>query len=272
MDRLMCLQVQSSGEPVEVHVNGVPVLSLPAGGGSRAVTVHEFLQNGSNRLTLVIAPLPIAQAVVAPDTPAQPRVAARAAHARARLVLLRQGKSLADEAVRVLAEVAWAVEEGAAFQAPTALHEELQLPVAFPRWRWLDAPPLTPSPPERQQLQATLQRLAFDLSRGHADSLVDVCRLKLEELDLAYQRPAGHGAATLRARVQQCWEAGTLASLVPPTAETLLLRRVADGRLLDALNPLGSPVLGTANDGIALGNIAWPLRLTLIEGKVYVLR
>ena len=272
MDRLMCLQVQSSGEPVEVHVNGVPVLSLPAGGGSRAVTVHEFLQNGSNRLSLVIAPLPVAQVVVAPDAPAQPRLAARAAQARARLVLLRQGKSLADEAVRVLAEVSWAVEDGESFQAPTVRHEELQLPVAFPRWRWLDAPPLTPSAPERQQLLAALQRLAFDLARGHADSLVAACRLKLEELDLAYQRPAGHGAAALRALVQQRWEAGALASLAPPTAETLLLRRVADGRLLDALNPLGAPALGTANDDAGPGNVAWPLRLTLIEGKVYVLR
>ena len=272
MDRLMCLQLQSSSEPVEVHVNGVPVLSLPAGGGSRAVTVHEFLQNGSNRLSLAIAPLPVAQAVVAPDSPAQPRLAARAAQARARLVLLRQGKSLADEAVRVLAEVAWAVQEGQSFQAPTVLHEELQLPVAFPRWRWLDAPAIAPTAPDRQQLLALLQRLAFDLARGQADSLVDACRLKLEEIDVAYQRPAGHGAAALRALVQQRWETGALPSLEPPTAETLLLRRVADGRLLDALNPLGAPALGTANDDVTPGNVAWPLRLTLIEGKAYVLR
>lgn len=272
MDRLMCLQVHTSGEPVEVHVNGVPVLALPAGAGSQSVTVHEFLQNGSNRISLVVAPLPLAQAVVAPDAPAQPRMAARAAHARARLVLLRQGKSLADEAVRVLAEVAWAAEEGTRFDAPTALHQELQLPVAFPRWRWLDAPALSPSATDRQTVLAALQRIAFDLSRGHADSLLAACRLRLEEVDQAYQRPAGHGAAALREQVQQLWQAGVLATLAPPTADTLLLRRVADGRLLDCLNPLGAPALSTANDDLAVGNVAWPLRLTLIEGNVYVLR
>lgn len=272
MDRLMCLQVQTSGEPVEVQVNGLPVLALPAGAGSQSVTVHEFLQNGSNRISLVVAPPPLAQAVVAPDAPAQPRMAARASHARARLVLLRQGKSLADEAVRVLAEVVWAVDEGTRFDAPTALHQELQLPVAFPRWRWLDAPPLNPSAADRQTLLATLQRIAFDLSRGQPDSLLAVCRLKLEEVDQAYQRPAGHGARALREQVQQLWQAGALASLVPPTAETLLLRRVADGRLLECLHPLGVPVLSTTNDDLALGNVAWPLRLTLIDGNVYVLR
>lgn len=272
MDRLMCLHVQTSGEPVEALVNGVPVLSLPAGAGSQSVTVHEYLQNGSNRISLAVAPPPVALAVAAPNAPAQPRLASRAAHARARLVLLRQGKSLADEAVRVLAEVNWAVEEGASFEAPTLQHQDLELPVAFPRWRWLDAPVLNPSPQDRQTVLATLQRIAFDLSRGNPDSFLAACRLKLEEVDQAYQRPAGHGAAALREQVQALWKAGALETLQPPTVETLLPRLVAGGRLLECLNPMGAPVLGSQNDDVTLGNIAWPLRLTLIEGKVYVLR
>jgi hypothetical protein len=272
MDRLMCLHVQTSSEPVEVLVNGVPVLSLPAGPGSQSVTVHEYLQNGSNRITLVVAPPPIALAVAAPDAPAQPRMAARAAQARARLVLLRQGKSLADEVVRVLAEVAWAIEEGHSFEAPTARHQDLELPVGFPRWRWLDAPVLNPGPGDRQLVLAALQRIAFDLSRGNPDSLLLACRLRLEELDQAYQRPAGNSAAALREQVQQLWQAGALATLQPPTPETLLLRVVAGGRLLECLNPMGAPVISSQNDDAEHGNIAWPLRLTLIEGKVYVLR
>lgn len=268
----MCLHAQSSGEPIEVLVNGVPVLALPAGVGSQAVTVHEFLQNGSNRITLVVAPAPLAQAVAAPDAPAQPRLATRAGYARARLVLLRQGKCLADEAVRVLAEVSWGVEEGTSFDAPTVQHQDLELPVGFPRWRWLDAPLLNPGPQERHTILATLQRLAFDLSRGDPESFLAACRLKLEEVDQAYQRPAGEGAAALREQVQQLWKAGALATLEPPTADKLLLRPVAGGRLLDCLNPMGAPVLSSLNDDITLGNMGWPLRLTLIEGKVYVLR
>lgn len=268
----MCLHVQTSGEPVEVHVNGVPMLALPAGAGSQSVTVHEVLQNGSNRISLVVAPPPVAQAVAAPNAPAQPRVASRPAQARARLVLLRQGKSLADEAVRVLAEVNWAVEEGAAFEAPAVMHQDLELPVGFPRWRWLDAPVLNPGPQERQTVLALVQRITFDLSRGNPDSLLAACRLKLEEVDQAYQRTAGTSAAALREQVQQLWQAGALATLQPPTAETLLLRVVAGGRLLECLNPLGAPALSSRNDEAAMGNIAWPLRLTLIEGKVYVLR
>lgn len=272
MDRVMCIHAQTSHEPIEVLVNGVPVLRLPAGPGSQSVSVHEFLQNGSNRISLVVAPPPLALAVTAPDAPAQPRLAGRPGQAQARLVLLRQGKSLADEAVRVLAEVAWSVEEGASFDAPTALHRDLELPVGFPRWRWLDAPVLNPGPQDRHTVLATLQRIAFDLSRGNPDSLLAACRLCLEEIDQAYQSPTGHAAAALREQVQQLWQAGALATLQPPTAETLLLRPVAGGRLLECLHPMGMPVLSSQNDDATLGNIAWPLRLTLIEGKVYVLR
>lgn len=272
MDRIMCVHVQTSGEPVEVQVNGVPVLSLPAGAGSQSIAVHEYLQNGSNRISLVVAPPLVALAVAAPNAPAQPRMAARAAQARARLVLLRQGKSLADEAVRVLAEVAWAVAEGASFEAPTVQHQDLELPVGFPRWRWLDAPVLNPGPQDRQMLLAAVQRMAFDLSRGNPESFLLACRLKLEELDQAYQRPAGHSATALREQVRQLWQAGVLSTLQPPTAESLMLRVAAGGRLLECLTPVGAPVLSSQNDDAALGNVAWPLRLTLIEGKVYVLR
>jgi hypothetical protein len=256
MERLMCLHVQTSGEPVEVSVNGLPVLSLPAGPGSQSVTVHEFLQNGSNRISLVVAPPPLALAMAMPNAPAQPRMASRPAQARARLVLLRKGKSLADEAVRVLAEVNWAVEEGAAFEAPTAVHQDLELPVGFRRWRWLDAPVLNLGPLERQTVLAFVQRIAFELSRGNPDAWLTASRLKHEEMGQAYQRPDGEVEALLREEVQQLWKAGALATL----------------RLLECLNPMGAPVLSTQNDGVKLGNVAWALRLTLIEGKVYILR
>lgn len=272
MDRLMCLHAQSSGLPIEVQVNGVPVLSLPAGVASQSVTVHEFLHNGSNRVSLVVDPAPAALSVTAPDAPQAPRLATASAWARARLVLLRQGKSLADEAVRVLAEVAWAVEEGQAYTSPTVCHQDLDLPVSFPRWRWLDAPAPALTLQDRHRVLAEVQRMAFDLSRGRPDSLLTACRLKLEELDHAYQRSPGHGALALRQQVQTLWQAGVLATLSPPEPGGLLLRPVAEGRLLDAITPTGAPVLSTRNEDPALGNIAWPLRLTLIEGNVYVLR
>lgn len=279
----MSLHVQTSGEPVEAQVNGVPVLRLPAGAGSQSVAVHEHLVNGSNRISLVIGALPPTPPVALAGHPAaaaaaaaagagQLRIAQRPAQARARLVLLRRGKSLADEPLRVLAEVPWAVQEGDRFEAPCTLHQDLDLPLGFPRWRWLDAPLQDGAPQDGLVVLATLQRLAFDLSRGQPDSLLAACRLKLEELDQAYQTPPGHAAAALRAQVQRLWEGGTLRTLEPPTALSLCLRAVAGGRLVECLNPSGQPVLCSRGDGPGAMGAAWPLRCTLIDGTVYVLR
>ena len=60
--------------------------------------------------------------------------------------------------------------------------------------------------------------------------------------------------------------------VVPPTAEEIVLRPVVQGRIVDCLTPQGGPALRTRNEAPALGEHAWPLRLALVEGRIYVLR
>ena len=151
------------------------------------------------------------------------------------------------------------------------MEKTLELPLTFARWRWLDTPVITLRPAERQQVLGFVQRLAFDLSRGDPEALISASRLKLEELAQAYQWPPEQILARWRAQVQQLHLAKSLKALAPPDADGLLLRPVASGRLLDCLNPLGEPVLSLPPDGPAAGQ-AWPLRLALVEGQVYVLR
>jgi len=270
MDRLMCLHVQSCTEAVELWVNGLPVMRLPAGGTAQTLTVHEYLQAGANRLTLVVAPSPLLQAAGAPA--AVPRLAPKPLQVQARLLLLRSGKRVADGSARVLAELNWHAAEGQAFDAPTIVNQELELPVAFPRWRWLDAPAITFGPAERALALAFVQRCCFELSRGNPDGLIAASRLKYEELGQAYQVPEAELVGGLRDQVQALWKSQALAKLVPPTAESLLLRPVAAGRLIECLNLMGEPALRTQNDDPKLANAAWPLRLTIMDGKVYVLR
>lgn len=266
MDRLMCLQIDSNGEAVEALVNGMPVARLAAGGGSRCVTVHEYLLAGQNRIGLSVAPPPLAQAAA----PQQPRLATADRVVRARLMLLRQGKR-ADDDARVLGEVSWAVAEGDSFDAPASAEKTLDLPLTFARWRWLDAPVIALGPAERQRVLGFVQRLAFDLSRGDPEALIKASRLKFEELAQAYQWPPEQVLARLRAQVQGLHVAQALKALAPPAADGLLLRPVAGGRLLDCLNPLGEPVLSLPPHGPTAGQ-AWPLRLAIVEGQVYVLR
>jgi hypothetical protein len=266
MERLMVLQLESGGCAVEVLLNGMPVASLGPLGGRVGVAVHEYTLAGKNQLALVICPPP-----PGPAAPAQPRVAIGATWARARLVLLRKGQGAADANARVLASVEWATEEGKSYEAPTTQNAEIDLPVAFPRWRWLDAPVINLTPPVLRQVLEFVQQQALELSRGNPEPMLAAAKLRFDELALAYQHTAAQGVQRFRDHLQRLYADKAL-KIVPPTAEELVLRPVLGGRLVECLSPLGGPVLRTQNEDPALANHSWPLRLAMVEGKIYVLR
>lgn len=266
MDRLMVLQLESAGCSAEALVNGLPVLALPAVGGRACLAVHEYVVSGRNQIGLAAGVPPPGQAA-AP----QPRVAIGPTWARARLVLVRAGQGPNDPNARVLSTLEWAVEEGQSWEAPLAKTSDVELPVNFPRWRWLDAPPIVLTPVSQRQILEFLQQLAVELSRGNPEPLLAAAKLRFDELGLAYQHSAAEGVQRFREHLQELFAAKAL-KIVPPLAETLLLRPVAGARLIECLDPLGAPVLRTQNDDATVGNQSWPIRLAMVEGKIYVLR
>lgn len=266
MERLLMLHLQSRHCAAEVHLNGLPVAFVGAGGGEVCLAVHEYTLAGTNQIELVAG-----AGIPGQPVPAQPRAALEPTFARARLVLARQGYSALDPNVRVLATVEWTAPEGQSYEAPASRKHTVELPVNFPRWRWLDAPPIPQNVGVQRQVLEFLQQLALELSMGRPDALLAAARLRFEELALAYQRPPEQGMQRFREHLQRLYAARAL-KLVAPTAEELTLRPVHDGRLIDCLTPLGAPALRTQNTDPALGNAAWPLRLAMVEGKIYVLR
>ncbi|MBX3604147.1 MAG: hypothetical protein KF788_02685 [Piscinibacter sp.] len=266
MDRLMVLELESAGCSAEAVVNGLPVVALPATGGSACLAVHEYIVAGRNQIGLAAGVPPPGQ----PATP-QPRVAIGPTWARARLVLVRAGQAPSDPNARVLSTVEWAVEEGQSYEAPVTRTSEVELPVNFPRWRWLDAPPIALNAATQRQILEFLQQLAVELGRGNAEPLLAAAKLRFDELALAYQSTTPEGMQRFRDQLQRLFEQKAL-KIVPPLAESLLLRPVAGARLIECLDPLGAPVLRTQNDDATVGDQSWPIRLAMVEGKIYVLR
>ena len=123
MDRLMVMLLESHGCSAELQLNGMPIAALPPLGGRTCLAVHEYTLAGRNQIALTVSPMPAGQ----PATP-QPRVAIGATWARARLMLLRTGQSIADPNARTLASVDWATEEGQSYDAPTQKSAEVELP------------------------------------------------------------------------------------------------------------------------------------------------
>ncbi|MEO7150835.1 MAG: hypothetical protein ABIX46_03850, partial [Burkholderiaceae bacterium] len=154
MERVLMLTLESVGCAVEARLNGMPVAALGPAGGRVAVAVHEYTLSGRNQLGLAIGG-------AAPGAVAQPRVATAAVWARARLMLVRQGHAPVDERSRELAALDWAAAEGSSYETPALRTSEVELPVNFQRWRWLDAPPITLTPAVQRQVLEFVQQLAL---------------------------------------------------------------------------------------------------------------
>ncbi len=277
MDRVLVLRLESLGIVAEAVFNGVPLLRTaaqpqdPAAGPAEpqclSISVNEYVTAGSNLLELRLQPPAPGQ----PDE-AEPWLSDGQRGACLRLLLPRKGQRAHPENARTLAQLDWAPVADAVVELPALVTQALDLPINFPRWRWLDAPPLV-TPAELAALQAPaaafLQGLALGLSRGDADALLQASRLRLEELSQAYQHDLADNVNRVRQQVQQLHTAQALRPAMPK-ASTLLLRAVAGGRLLECLAPDGQALLRSAVAGG--GQVAWPLRLAHIEGRFYVLR
>ena len=264
MERLLVLRLACSGCTAEAVINGVPLARV---GGAQSVVslpVHEYWLAGGNALALQVHPGPPG-AAPAPE----PRLSNGQAWASLRLLLPRVG-GLADPAsARTVAQLDWAPAADEVYQAPALVATTVDLPIAFPRWRWLDAPLIDDLPAVQADAAAYLLEIALGLARGNPEPLIHASRLRLEELATAYQRPLADDVARLRQQVQGLHAQQPLKPALP-SAATLLLRPVAGGRLLECLRQDGQALLQSPLAGGAIWQ--WPLRIAAVEGRFYVLR
>jgi hypothetical protein len=265
MERLLLLRLEAVGCAAEAQVNDLPVARVAAQGGRHVIAIHEYTLSGDNRLTLVVAPR------VNADAPhSEPRIATVGMRAGLALALARQGQAVTDPDVRLLASKEWVPKEGDSFEAPLEIEVDVQLPVSFPRWRWLDAPPVPESAAIDRLAIEFVQRLAVDFARGDPQRYLDAARLRFEELALAYQCGAPSLIQRFRDQLQALYAAKALV-IVPPVAAELRMRRVAGARLVECLGANGEAALHT--QPAADGSVAsWPLRLAVVENQLYVLR
>lgn len=260
MDRLLVLRLHSSGIAAEALLNGIPLARTPAGGGSVLMPVHEYTLSRVNRLELVVEP----------DAPVNdPRLADVAPFASLRLLLPRVGHVASELHARTLAHLDWAAVEGEPFRVPQKVEREVDIPVAFPRWRWLDAPVVEVTPALAEPIARFLQEIALGLARGDAEVFLSSARVRFEELALAYQRPLADDLARWRARVQLLQAQKALRPPLP-TAATLRMRSCAGGRLIECLGVDGLPALRCARPDGSL--MWWPVRVAAVDGRFYALR
>ena len=269
MERLLVLKLDAVDCEAEASLNGVPLARVDAARPSCIVPIHEYAIAGPNELGLVIWPRP-AITPASPPLPAEARVADGKRMAQLRILLPRIGSVAEESTARTLAQLDWAPPDGDSYEAPLALSQSFGLPVNFPRWRWLEAPVIEDTPTLRAQALKVVKELATDLAAGQPARFLAATRLRTEEIALAYQRRPEDETERLRERLLNLHAEGRLTwRAVAP--QTLFLRSIAEGRLLDCLGADGGPVLTTEPDEQGR-SVSLPLRVTAVEGRLYVLR
>lgn len=255
MKRHLTLRLRTDGCAAEASLNGISLARVSACGGSTVLPVHEYLLRGVNRLSLRVDPASVDHAQA--STPIE---------AVLELRLASLGEASAGAGDRVLARAAWA--KPAAFD----IDVDVTLPIDFPRWRWLDVPPLpvTSLAAVRARALQCVQQRVLELRGGDADGWFALTRLALEERGLAYGGDVRVAQAaflnTLRAAPD-----GRPWSWTWPADEDLVLRPEADGRLLSCLRRAGGPALEARSRD---GRHTWtlPLRLSWLDERLHGLR
>ncbi len=270
MERVLVVKAQALDCEVEVLLNGVPVARIDAARSSAVVPVHEYALEGDNLLELVVWPH-APQALQQAELPAPVTwVSSGKQSAHVRMLLPRLGNAADEDTARTLAQLDWAPEAGVSCEFPLTNALSFKLPASFPRWRWLDAPPIVLTPEMRQLALAFVQELAQRLAAGEIDAFMQATRLRSDELAVAYQQDVAQTRARLQAYLTDAAAAGRFKWL-PMEDESFVLRSVAQGRLLECLDVSGGPMLRTAPDDSGQA-LALPLRLAAVEHKLYVLR
>jgi hypothetical protein len=269
MERLLVLKLDAVDCEAEASLNGVPLARVDAARSCRIVPIHEYTVAGPNRLGLVIWPRP----AVTPERPVLPpevRTADGKRMAQLRILLPRVGSMVDESTARTLAQLDWGPPEGDIYEAPLTLTADFALPVSFPRWRWLEAPSIEDTPTLRSQALKVVQELGQDLASGQPERFLAATRLRTEEIALAYQRRPEDETERLRDRLLSLHAEGRL-KWRALTSDALFLRPIAEGRLMECLGADGGPALTTEPDDQGR-SVSLPLRVTAIEGKLYVLR
>jgi hypothetical protein len=264
MERLMVFRLVSQGCTAEAWFNGLPMARVTPAAPQAVVPVHEAALAGTNRLELVVGP--DSRAVGAAALLPTPHAMAAQLH----LLLPRVGGEIDETQARILGQLEWACPAGEPPGLPVRRLSDVHLPINFPRWRWLDAPVVQPTPALTQQAHAFVCGLARDLGRGQTESFLAATRLRTEELALAYQRTPDVELARLREWLEQMYAASRLV-WQPLSAEETQLRPLAEGRLLECLGGGGRAALTTLPDKLG-AVLAFPLKLSVVEGRFYVLR
>jgi hypothetical protein len=183
-NKVIHAEVEARQCTADLYVNGVPI----PGVRHRQVfekfsfPVHHWIVAGKNELTLAV------DVDGSPSESLAPRKekARKNAQAVGRFVEYEEGVIATPSEGRVLAQVSYSGIDDETDDAPRIQSVSADLPVAFGRWAWEDAPVITLDDATIAEAVGVLESIVDALFGGDLARMMDLVKVRWAEVDRAY--------------------------------------------------------------------------------------
>lgn len=273
MNKILLLRATGREVSASVDLNGFPVMqisntSVGLGGGEqmKSLSIHEYVLTGVNDLHWTINPWPVNEGENRPKRVSKPN---KSMALNIQIILLSSGESGSEE--RVLFEHTWRPDLDKSIEFPFTEETTLDLPVKFPKWRWVDAPVIADNSENRKLAIDFYHEVLADLSVGSSERLEHYSQYRTEEIAIAYRISEAHLLQSSRDQIIKAYQQGGL-ELEPQPADAIFFRPIANGRLWELRTLTGDHLLSTPPLTAGHKALQVPIRIAIAEKKVYVLR
>lgn len=257
MDKALLLRASVHGQDAVLNLNGM-VLSKLHAGRELLMPIHEYVQSGENRIQVTV--LPSADHARA-STDCGATVSVELQKDRGPDVLVQP---------HVLFELNASFQRGQRVIKNRLLDSTLDLPVSFPRWRYLDILPSTGGANDSILIEDFLLNLLALFKSANASALLPFFTIRNRELAAAYgldpQRVHGDFAAHVK---QLCTHAEFLESTLDPRWWNVRCIRQSPVHALLGKNH--EPLLQW-KCSLTGALLQLPMHVAVLGGEVFVLR
>ena len=261
MDKSLLLRACVQGQDALLILNGMVLAKLTAG-QELHLPVHEYIQSGENRIQVEA----ISTTVQSSGKP----ISACNTEAQVLVEIQKDRGPASFINANVLFKLQGSVLRGQRFNKNRVLDTRVDLPVSFPRWRYLDVMQSPADADDQERIQDFLLNLLTLFQGQKVSALLPYFSVRNREVATAYgldlQQVHGNFASHLE---QMCTHYTLNDAALDPTQ--WLVRPVRQSSIYALLNPEHQPLLQfNANQGGALHQ--WPMHVGVLGSEVFVLR
>jgi hypothetical protein len=273
MNKILLLRAFAKEVSATVELNAFPIMTLSNSVvGSEGVeqmkslSIHEYVLTGVNTLRWTVNPWPINEGENRPKRIVKPN---KSMGLSIQILLLTLNESTSEE--RILFQHMWRPDQDKPIEFPLTEEASLDLPVKFPKWRWVDAPVITDNAENRGLALDFYHEVIADLSVGSSEKLEQYSQYRTEEVAIAYRISEPQLLQSSRDQIIKAYQLGQL-ELEPKQSDSIYFRPVANGRLWELRCKSGEHLLSTPAQLAGHRALQVPVRIAIAEKKVFVLR